>query len=268
MYKNHKANFHSHTYLCGHAGDEPIDYVNKAIEHNYTALGISEHGPMSNLVNNNSRLKIEDYDKYIELMDIAKEKANAHGMEFYKGFEIEYFNFIKVYEDYLKDMDYLILGQHYIFKDNDYKSTFALDSLEDIIIYKDMLIEAIKTGYFKMVCHPDLCFYNIENPTDEMYQVLYEIIPVAMEHDVVIELNANGIRRSKYEHNNTDYDKFKYPRVKFFEEVGRQKAKVLVSSDAHGPNDLDDWAIQESYVFADKLDLNLVYKLDINNKTK
>lgn len=268
MYKNHKGNFHSHTYLCGHAGGVPVDYVEVAIEKKYKQLGISEHGPMSNLKNENSRLKEEDYELYIKLLDEAKELANSNGIEFFKGFEIEYFKHMDVYNKYLEDMDYLILGQHFIYENEKYKSTYALSTLEDIILYKDTIIEAIKTNHFNMVCHPDLCFYNIENPTEEMYQALFEIIPVAIEHDIVLELNANGIRRSKYEHNNTDYEKFKYPRLRFFEEAAKQKAKVLVSSDAHSPDALDDWAIEEAYKYANDLNVNLVYELNMKYRNK
>ena len=59
-----KTNFHSHTFLCGHAGGAPIDYVIEAIKHNYTHLGISEHAPMPNLRSTNSRLELKNYDLY------------------------------------------------------------------------------------------------------------------------------------------------------------------------------------------------------------
>lgn len=263
MYKNHKSNYHSHTFLCGHAGGSPIDYVKVAIEKNYLELGISEHAVMPMLPNNNSRLKEEDYLKYFELLNEAKELADKHNLKFYKGFEIEYFDNVDLYDKYLKDLDYLILGQHYIIKNNELKSTFALDSFEDVIIYRDTLLKAIKTDYFKMLCHIDLCFFNIKNPTNEMYEALRPVIKLAKEKDLVLELNANGIRRSKYEDDNTDYANFKYPKVEVFKIISEEGAKVLVSSDAHSIDALDDWAIEEAYRFAEKLNLNLVYKLDL-----
>ena len=49
MFK-HDFNFHSHTYLCGHAGGIPSDYVNEAIKNNFSVLGISEHADRKSVV--------------------------------------------------------------------------------------------------------------------------------------------------------------------------------------------------------------------------
>src|SRR5690554_4069556 len=155
---NKKFNFHGHTYLCGHAGGSPIDYVKEALKRNFSVLGISEHAPMPNLFNKNSRLEMKDYDLYFKLLDEAEDYAKLHGLKFYRAFEIEYFKELDVYEKYLDRVDYLILGQHYIVKNGHLKSTFGLDSLEDIKIYAKTVIEALNTGYFSMLCHPDLCF--------------------------------------------------------------------------------------------------------------
>ncbi|MFA5692660.1 MAG: PHP domain-containing protein [Acholeplasmataceae bacterium] len=139
MENKHDSNYHAHTYLCGHASGIPLDYVKEAIKHNFKEIGMSEHAPMANLVNNNSRMDFKDYDLYLRLLNDAKDLATKNNIKFYKGMEIEYFKNLDVYKKYLKDMDYLILGQHYIVKDNNYKSTYRLTSLEDVIIYKDMV---------------------------------------------------------------------------------------------------------------------------------
>ena len=264
MIKKHINSYHSHTILCGHAGGRPIDYVKEAIKHNFKELGISEHAPMANLRNKNSRLHEKDYQKYFKLLDEATKFASLNNIKFYKGLEIEYFNHTKVYEHYLNDLDYLILGQHYIYKDNKYISTFKFNTLEEIIIYRDTVIEALKTGYFNMLCHPDLCFFNIDNPTDEMYEALRPVIKLAKKLDIPLELNANGIRRAVLEGKVTEFSNIKYPRVKFFEMVAEEGAKVIISSDAHNVAALNDFAILESYKMAEDLNLNVIYKLKMN----
>jgi|SRR5690554_5961576 len=268
MIKKHINNYHSHTILCGHAGGRPIDYVVEAIKHNFKEIGISEHAPMANLRNKNSRLHESDYQKYFKLLDEAKEFADNNNIKLYKGLEIEYFDHIKVYEHYLNDLDYLILGQHYIYKDNKYVSTFTFKTLEEIIIYRDTVIEALKTGYFNMLCHPDLCYFNIDNPTDEMYEALRPVIKVAKELDIPLELNANGIRRAVLEGEVKEFSNIKYPRVKFFEMVAEIGAKVIISSDAHNVAALNDFAVKESYIMAEELNLNVIYKLNMNYKNK
>ncbi len=264
--KKHDFNYHSHTYLCGHADGVPVDYVKEAIKHNYNVLGISEHAPMPMLVNNNSRLKEEDYEVYIKYLDEAKDLAIKNNITFYKGLEIEYFKGLYLYDKYLKDMDYLILGQHYIVKDNKYRSTYHLDSLEDVIIYRDTLMEALKTRYFNLLCHPDLCFFNIKNPTDEMYEALRPVVKLAKELDIPLEVNANGFRRAKHEQGSLDLNIIRYPRYKFFKIVKEENAKVIVSSDAHSKDALDDWAIEMSYQFIKDLGLDFVTRLKMNYK--
>lgn len=259
MFK-HDFNFHSHTYLCGHAGGIPIDYVNEAIKNNFSVLGISEHAPMTMLPNYNSRLKNEDYPKYLELLHEADLVAEKHNIKLYKGLEIEYVGKSDVYLKFLDDLDYLVLGQHYIYVDGKLKSTYDLSTLEDIIIYSNTLIEAIKTGYFNLVAHPDLCFYNIENPTKEMYQALIPFIKLAKQLDIPLEVNANGFRRNLYE--KSPY--LKYPRTQFFQMVAKENAKVISSSDAHSPEQLNDHFIKVAYQFANELNLNIINTLNMS----
>ena len=40
-----KYNYHTHTYLCGHAEGAPEEYVLKAIEGGIKYMGFSEHIP-------------------------------------------------------------------------------------------------------------------------------------------------------------------------------------------------------------------------------
>lgn len=262
--KKHNFNYHGHTYLCGHAGGTPVDYVNEAIKHNYKTIGISEHAPMPNLVNNNSRLKESDYELYLSLLEEGKELANKHNINFNKGLEIEYFEEIDLYEKYLKDVEYLILGQHYILRNGELKSTFGLDDLEDVIIYRDTIIKAIKTGYFSLIAHLDLCFFNIKNPTDEMYEALRPVVVLAKELNIPIEVNANGIRRALNEDNCNDYSCLRYPRVKLFEIVKEENANVIITSDCHSPSQFHDWAIEKAEEFVKELELNVVDKIEVN----
>ncbi|MCR1809417.1 PHP domain-containing protein [Haploplasma modicum] len=260
----HDYNYHGHTFLCGHATGTPIEYVKEAIKKNYKVLGISEHAPMPNLRSKNSRLEIKNYDLYFELLKEASDYALENDLTFYKAFEIEYFSHLDLYEKYLTDVDYLILGQHYIIRDGKNKSTFGLDDIEDVRIYSKTVVEALKTGYFNLLAHPDLCFFNIKNPTDEMYELLRPIIKTAKELDIPLEVNANGIRRSLVEDNNKDINKVKYPKIKFFEMVKEENAKVIISSDCHSVDALDDFAISEANKFVKELGLDLVTRLKTN----
>lgn len=256
-------NYHGHTYLCGHAVGTSIDLVKEGIKHNFVELGITEHAPMPNLKNKKSRLEFDDYPVYLKDLEEAKKLAESHNIKFYKGFEIEYFKELDLYTKYLNDVDYLILGQHFIVRDNKNKSTFKLDSIEDIKIYSETVIEALETGYFSMLCHLDLCFFNIKEPTKEMYELLRPVVKKAVELDIPIEFNANGIRRAFLEDNVTDYKGFKYPRYELFKIVKEENGKVIISSDCHNPKYLNDFAVEKANELAIEWGLNLINKLTI-----
>ncbi|MDY0276465.1 MAG: PHP domain-containing protein [Acholeplasma sp.] len=260
----HDFNYHGHTYLCGHAGGTPVDFVKEAIKHGYKTIGISEHAPMPNLNSKNSRLEIANYDLYFEILKEGELLASKHNIKFLKGFEIEYFEDLDVYERYLKDVDYLILGQHYIIKNNELKSTFGLEDLEDVTIYRDTVLKALKTGYFSLLCHLDLCFFNIKNPTDEMYEALRPVVKIAKELNIPIELNANGIRRAYYEDGCESEECYRYPRKKLFQIVKEEEAKVMITSDCHSPKDFHDFAIEKAEELIKEYGLNEVREIKVN----
>lgn len=259
----HNKNYHMHTYLCNHAIGKPIDYVKEALKHNYLELGMSDHAPMPELIGS-SRMTIEEFPLYLSLLEEAKVYAENNNIKFFKGAEVEYISNSTIYERYLKDLDYLILGQHVIEKNGDFKSTYRLETIEDLTIYRNTLIEAMQTGYFNLLCHPDLCFYNIENPNKEMYELLRPVVKIAKELDIPIEFNANGIRKAKVRLNTLDESKYLYPRMEFFKIVKEENAKVHVSSDAHSMADLHDYAIEKSYQLIDDLKLEVVDSLKMN----
>ena len=37
------SNYHTHNYLCGHAGGTVLDYVGEAVAHGMRIIGISDH---------------------------------------------------------------------------------------------------------------------------------------------------------------------------------------------------------------------------------
>ena len=46
--------------------------------------------------------------------------------------------------------------------------------------------------------------------------------------------------------------------------VAKENAKVIISSDAHSPEQLNDHFIQEAYQFAHNLNLNLINTLNMS----
>lgn len=266
QFKDHRANYHTHTYLCRHAGGEAIDYAKEAVRHQFKSLGMTDHAPFKMLADSGSqRMSLDEfYHDYLNQLIEASRYGLAHGLTIYKGLEIEYYdNYNSYYETLLKDLDYMILGQHYLLKNDKIISTYSLKTLDDIIHYRDELIKGLKTGYFSILCHPEICFWSIKNPTDEMYEALRPVIKECVKLNIPIEINGNGIRRVLLEQGKDprNYDNYRYPKTKFWEMVREEGGMGIVTSDAHSPKLLNDFAIEIAYQFAHDLKIKVTMEL-------
>ena len=114
------SNYHTHTFRCGHALDNPDeDYILKAISLGYKNLGFSDHAPFKGVHHPSMRMDFdEDFPDYISSITNLKGKYKDK-INIYIGLEIEY---IEDRDEYYKELlnvyhlDYLILGQHCIYE--------------------------------------------------------------------------------------------------------------------------------------------------------
>lgn len=255
-----KNNYHTHMYLCRHASGTIEDYVKEAIRLGFHSLGMSDHAPWKELIDRSVRMHMKDYPVYLRDLEEAIKKY-SNQIKIYKGLEIEYFkNKNSHYENLLKDLDYLTLGQHYIEMNGKLISVYRIYSVEELTVYKDTLIEAMKTGYFKFLSHPDLFLFSRKELNEEILSLAEEIIVAAKEHDIPLEINANGIRKGRIDVNGEIL--YRYPRKEFWQLVKKHNAKTIISSDAHQPELLYDEAIEKAYEFSSVLNLTVEEELD------
>lgn len=246
-------------YLCRHATGTIEDYVKEAINLNFDAIGFTDHAPWEMLIDRSVRMQMDDYPIYLKELDDAINKY-GHKIKIYKAVEIEYFNNkTSHYEHLLKTLDYMTLGQHYIEKEGRLISTYKIYSLEDLTIYKDTLIKAMDTGYFKFLSHPDLFLFSQKHLSDDILKLCEDIIVHAKTKNIPLEINANGIRKGKVLVGKEWV--YRYPRKEFWQLVKHHQATCLISSDAHKPEFLYDDAIDEAYAFARALGLEVVEAL-------
>ncbi|MGI6781960.1 MAG: PHP domain-containing protein [Acholeplasmataceae bacterium] len=269
-YQKHKANYHTHTWLCRHASGSVIDYAKEAVKHGHTVMGMTDHAPFDMLARYGSqRMSWDEYHNiYLPDLEDAIEYGKKHGLTIYKGLEIEYYDgYDNHYQRLLEDLDYLILGQHYLKRKNGILSVYDLKTLDEIIEYRDEVIKALRTGYFSLLCHPEVCFWRIKNPTDEMYEALRPMIKECVKLNIPIEINANGIRRAFLEQklDPYNYNNYRYPKPKFWQMVAEEGGVGLVASDAHDPKVLHDFAIEIAYQFAKDLKVNVITELEFKD---
>lgn len=260
-----KTNYHTHTYRCGHAEKDVLDYVKKAYESNYSLIGIADHAPMpiSGMV---GRMHMDELTDYLASIEEAK-KLYLGMIDVKSGLEIEYFRHLHpYYESLLEQVDYLLLAGHF---SNDHAnfsehSSYACTTHEAILNYVDLMIRAMKTGYFTCLVHPDLFLFGVLYFDRFIKSQCERLIQAAIETNTVLEYNANGIRRGKVLIQGVlDY---RYPREAFWRIAAALNAPVILGADAHRLSDLADETIEEAKRNIKRLNLNVITHLPIKKE--
>lgn len=233
-------NYHTHCKRCKHAVGEEEDYIVEAIKHGFSELGMSDHIPYPD-VDYGARMEYMEKDSYLDTMSAIKEKHGGK-LEIYTGFESEYLKkYDKYYQSLLDDTrcDYLILGQHFFeMPDGKIQNVYDINDSKLFPLYAKSCVEAMRTGYFKMLGHPDL-FGVCELKIDSNYQRAFDIlIEGAEKYNFTLEYNANGLRRgmSRFE----DGMRYQYPMDILWDMVKDTNVEVMVGSDCHNPEQLCD----------------------------
>ena len=155
-----RSNYHTHTYRCNHATGTIEDYVKEAIKANIDEIGISDHLPHPGKnIDNYHRMAYEDLEDYFGKIEEAIEKYGDK-ISIKRSIECEYFpDFGWLYEE-LKEKykaDYLALGVHFFPYKGEWVYVGTIELTPEILmIYADFVVEAIKSGYFSYLAHPDL----------------------------------------------------------------------------------------------------------------
>lgn len=250
------ANYHTHTKRCHHACGEDREYVEAAIEAGIKIMGFSDHTCYPNGFKSGMRMGLEDADGYFRsIEDLKNEYKND--IEIYAGLETEYFpEYFDRLLDFLKDypLDYMILGQHFV-PDEEHGTGTAGPFTDKWILdmYVEYVIEAMKTGKFMYVAHPDLPVYVGENKEDTLISAYHKICSAAKEHNIPLEINMLGHTKGG-----------QYPSNRFFKVAGEHDNDVIIGMDVHNPKHYHNKeAIEFCVKLAEKYNLNLLRAIDM-----
>ena len=267
------ANYHTHIYLCKHATGTSRDYVEKAVLNGFHHIGISDHGPISDdltaLLHSRRMSEAEFLNTYLpNLNDLKNEFKDK--ITVLTALEIEYYDHYKSRIATLREnVDYLVLGQHEIYKNGSYKSTYSYDFDEsDMEIYKNTVVNAMETGLFKIFAHPELYMYRYPQFNEYCQNIAISIAESALKNNVALEFNSNGIR-SVYLKNNgvLDPELYKYPYIKFWKIISKFQKEhpdliIVLNDDSHSVDYFNDQFTKIAYELAESLDLKITDKLN------
>ncbi len=221
------ANYHTHTVRCKHAVGSEREYIEAAIENGFKVLGFSDHVPQpyKNGFVSGIRMDMSEIPDYFDTLTKLREEYKDL-IKIYIGFEVECY--LGYFEPLMKELenypvDYMILGQHHVpTEDTGIYVGFKTEREEDIKLYADMVITAMKTGKFVYLAHPDLI--NFTGPEDIYEKHMRRIVEASIDMDFPLEVNVYGFT-----------DRRQYPCDRFFSMASKMGAKFIIGCDAHTP---------------------------------
>lgn len=250
------ANYHTHTSRCHHAEGTEEEYIQQALEGGLQILGFADHTPywFPNGYYSTFRMLPEELPEYVDVhMQLRKKYADK--LELHLGVEAEYYPaYFAELLQHLRDngVEYLLLGQH--FPGNEigepHNSVPTTDE-KHLERYCSQVIEAIHTGVFTYVAHPDVMKFVGE---DAAYRrQMRRVCQAAKSCDIPVEINFLGLREGR-----------NYPDPRFWELAGQEGCKVIFGSDAHSPDVVvDKQTEQRALDMVKTYGLNLVHTVPL-----
>lgn len=232
------ANYHAHTSLCNHASGELFEYVDNALERGLHIFGFSDHAPQWYPENFRSRIRMlpEELTGYCRDVRQLQEKY-AGKMQIPLGLEAEFYPalFPRLLEE-AKDagVEYFLLAQHWI--GNELNEPYVGHPHNDEKLlerYCRQIADALQTGLFTYVAHPDLVNYKGDPKIFDRH--MRWLCREANAANTPLELNFLGMIMDKH-----------YPREAFWRIAGEEGCTVVFGMDAHDPEQVLDEQVERS----------------------
>ena len=271
-----KANYHTHLLYCNHANGHAEDYIEEALKQGFTELGITDHAPVLECFMTQEEyahnwchqpMKLDTmFTRY--LPEVRKAQQTYKQIHILTGFEVEYLPKHRYYIEKLrKEVDNLNLGIHFFtYKGKCLSSYYDVNS-QTIYGYLDTAVQAMNTGLFNTLVHPDLFMFDYHDRfgnrcfDEDCRYVTRKLLECAIKNNMYVEINANGIKNSFVY---SDGAAWLYPDLSFWT-IAKEypDLKILIGADAHDPTDLASENVQKVCDFAEKLGLTIAEKMEI-----
>ncbi|MBA2479951.1 MAG: histidinol-phosphatase [Planctomycetes bacterium] len=233
------ANYHTHTYRCGHATGDAPEYARIAAAGGCRILGFSDHTPLPDGRWPDWRMRLGQLDEYEAA--VARARAEQPDLTVLLGMECEYApEFRAFYEDELfgrRGYDYLIGACHLTELDGAWIGSFDRTCTpQALAAYAATCTKTMEAGLFSFIAHPDL--FGCCNPvwTADTAACARDICAASVSTGVPLEINGLGFRKTWLD--TPEGLRPPYPWTPFWQVAAEHGVRVVLNSDAHHPQDV------------------------------
>ena len=221
-----KANYHTHTTRCKHASGTEREFIEAAIANGIQILGFSDHTPYTFDENHQHgmRMSMNEVESYVNTL-LTLKKEYEKDITIHLGLEVEYFP--KYFDSLLNELrqypiEYFILAQHFLgnARKGELAATRAHTEPVYLAEYCQLLTDAMATGRFTYLAHPDVIAFMGEEAIYDQY--MRELCRTANRYGLPVEINFLGLAEDRL-----------YPRDSFWKIAGEEKCQVILGLDAH-----------------------------------
>ena len=220
-------NLHTHTPRCRHAVGAEQEYVESAIAAKLEVLGFSDHTPywFPGDYYSHMRMYPEELQDYADTVR-KLQKQYAGKIELPLGVEVEYYpSLFPELLPRLRDagIEYMLLGQHWCGDEmGEPYNGHPTDSEALLARYCSQVMDAMQTGLFTYVAHPDILHFV---GADTIYKKhMSRLCKEAKACNIPLEINLLGVNENR-----------QYPKRLFWEAAAEEGCDVVIGSDAHKP---------------------------------
>lgn len=258
---NEKRNYHTHTWRCRHADGLDRDFVEEAVRQGYKELGFADHAcwKYDSDYQPHMRMDLSQFEDYkssvLQLKEEFKDKISIK-----LGMEAEFFpKYMNWLLDFCieQDIDYLILGNHFLETDET-GIYFGSASMKEFDKYIDSCIQAMKTGMYSYLAHPELPMRSWHISWNKKVKAGFErLIQEAAKEEFLLEYNVLGLQA------NIAYGQQMYPHEEFWKLAAKYGCKAIIGMDAHCPDDLSKQLYDLASSNLEKLGVEVVSELPL-----
>lgn len=202
---------HLHTPLCGHAVDWPEDYVRVASERGIQVITFTCHMPIdtAGFGGPGIRMPESEWQRYLDLVEGARELGAELGVEVLRGIEAEIFPDHSLIEASLErireaNLDFVLGSLHHqlpIYQDSLERRGCFSDE-DKVKCYYEDLFHAMEYGPYHSIAHLDVIrlYGTLENAYDPApYEAeIRACLEKARQLGLCIEINTSGLAKGDY----------------------------------------------------------------------